>query len=58
MIETLVDLIEVCIHKNWRNKYPCEVFGDFDFPRQGGCEGDCGRCLLETFENYQKGLDK
>lgn len=55
MIETLVDLIEVCIHTNWRNKYPCEVFGDFDFPRQNGCEGDCGRCLVETFENYQKG---
>lgn len=57
MIETLVDLIEVCIHQNWEDMRPCEIFSEFDFP-PGDCEGDCGRCLVETFENYQKSLDK
>lgn len=53
MITELVDLIEVCIHQNWENMCPCEIFAEFDFP-SGDCEGDCAQCLLKTFEKVSK----
>ena len=43
---TLEELIERCIHENWEDLNPCDVF-DLKFP-DGDCEGDCARCLLET----------
>lgn len=56
----LLRVLEVCITQNWEDLYPCEVFSELDFPRRGGCDGDCARCLLNTIqkeeeesENYQ-----
>lgn len=46
---TLLRVIKACITQNWEDLYPCEVFPELDFPDRG-CEGDCGRCLLNAVQ--------
>ena len=43
---TLTELIECCIHQNWEDLNPCEIFIDrLDFP-EGDCEGTYCHAVL------------
>lgn len=44
---TYEELIEECIHTDWEDLCPCEVFEKLNFPdSQGNCGGNCANCLL------------
>lgn len=52
----LLRVLEVCITQNWEDLCPCEVFPELDFPHNG-CEGDCGRCLLNAIQKEEEEND-